>query len=76
MPAALQGIAKFAHLVSVDFFRDLLKAIKTVMTCIGAADSEEFSSYITPVYHRLLCISTAFELLSGQGKRTILSPFA
>jgi hypothetical protein len=44
------------------------------MTSVGTADSEESSSYITPVYHRLLCISTAFELLSGQGKRVIFSP--
>lgn len=39
-----------------------------------AADSEEHSSYITPIYHRLLCISTAFELLSGQGKRNHYLP--
>jgi len=67
LPAALQGIAKFSHLVSVDFFRDLLKAIKVVMTS-GSADSEESPSIATPVYHRLLCISAAFELLSGQGE--------
>jgi nucleolar complex protein 3 len=73
LPAALQGIAKFSHLVSVDFFRDLLKVMKAVMASVGPAHSEEPSSHITPVYHRLLCISTAFELHSGQGERVIFS---
>lgn len=40
----------------------------------GCADSEESPTFETPVYHRLLCVSTAFDLLSGQGKRTIFSP--
>lgn len=40
----------------------------------GPADSEGPPSSATPIYHRLLCISTAFELLSGQGKRTIFVP--
>ena len=43
------------------------------MTPAGSADSGESPSHTTPVYLRLLCISTAFELLSGQGKRTILT---
>ena len=43
------------------------------MTSVDPADSEESSSYITPVYYRLLCISTAFELHSGQGKQAIFS---
>jgi len=79
LPAALQGIAKFSHLVSIDFFRDLLKAIKAIMTSVGsAAVSGESPSFVTPVCHRLLCISTAFELLSGQGEalNVDLSDFA
>ena len=44
------------------------------MTYVGSADAEGSLSSATPVYHRLLCISTAFELLSGQGKRTIFTP--
>ena len=39
----------------------------------GSADSDGFPSFVTPVYLRLLFISTAFELLSGQGERTVFS---
>lgn len=43
------------------------------MASSGSTDAEGSPSSATPVYHRLLCISTAFELLSGQGKRTIFT---
>jgi nucleolar complex protein 3 len=32
LPAALQGIAKYAHLVSIDFFRDLMHVLKDLVT--------------------------------------------
>ncbi|KAF8503350.1 nucleolar complex-associated protein-domain-containing protein [Russula emetica] len=32
LPAALQGISKYAHLVSVDFFRDLMRVLKDLVT--------------------------------------------
>jgi nucleolar complex protein 3 len=31
LPAALQGIAKYAHLVSIDCFRDLMHVLKDLM---------------------------------------------
>ncbi|KAI0374803.1 nucleolar complex-associated protein 3 [Pilatotrama ljubarskyi] len=80
LPSALRGIAKFAHLVNIDFFKDLLQVLKNLM----ARDAEEHAegdgdapasapgphdaSNIATVQHQLLCIVTAFELLSGQGE--------
>ncbi|KIK08663.1 hypothetical protein K443DRAFT_672195 [Laccaria amethystina LaAM-08-1] len=75
LPAALSGISKFAHLVNIDFFKDLLKVLKDLI----ALESDQFedsdneaaqptSGGLDGVHHRLLCIVAAFELLSGQGE--------
>lgn len=37
LPAALQGIAKYAHLVSIDFFRDLMRVLKDLVTRVPHA---------------------------------------
>ncbi|TBU65922.1 nucleolar complex-associated protein 3 [Dichomitus squalens] len=90
LPAALRGIARFAHLVNIDFFKDLLQVLKTLMTRdqdlivdtnteisgLPASSSLAASSgpglqgvsNIATVQHQLLCVVTAFELLSGQGE--------
>ncbi|KAI8998713.1 nucleolar complex-associated protein 3 [Trametes punicea] len=78
LPAALRGIAKFAHLVNIDFFKDLLQVLKNLMVrdaevhADGNADAPVAAphdvSNIATVQHQLLCIVTAFELLSGQGE--------
>ncbi|KAF9069671.1 nucleolar complex-associated protein-domain-containing protein [Rhodocollybia butyracea] len=65
LPAALEGIIKYAHLVNVDFFRDLMKVLRDLITSETFEDSTEAA---TMVQLRLLCIVTAFELLSGQGE--------
>lgn len=75
LPAALSGISKFAHLVNINFFKDLLKVLKDLI----ALESDQFedsdneatqptSGGLDGVHHRLLCIVAAFELLSGQGE--------
>ncbi|KAI9492352.1 nucleolar complex-associated protein-domain-containing protein [Zychaea mexicana] len=66
LPAVLQGLAKFAHLISVDFFDDLLNALKTVLENLDHKSSGGTAGAGTR--KRLLCIITAFELLSGQGE--------
>ncbi|KAI7860963.1 nucleolar complex-associated protein-domain-containing protein [Circinella umbellata] len=66
LPAVLQGLAKFAHLISVDFFDDLLNALKTVLESLDHKSSGGTAGAGTR--KRLLCIITAFELLSGQGE--------
>ncbi|OJT15869.1 Nucleolar complex protein 3 -like protein [Trametes pubescens] len=78
LPAALRGIAKFAHLVNIDFFKDLLQVLKNLMArgaedpADGDADAPapgpHDASNIATVQHQLLCVVTAFELLSGQGE--------
>ncbi|VDC06574.1 unnamed protein product [Peniophora sp. CBMAI 1063] len=65
LPAALQGISRFAHLVSIDFFKDLLAVLRELIVREG--DEEEIGAS-ERVRLRLACIVTAFELLSGQGE--------
>ncbi|KAG0220566.1 nucleolar complex-associated protein-domain-containing protein [Mortierella sp. GBAus27b] len=67
LPAVLEGLAKFAHLINVDFFTDLVEVLKKIMT--GGPDAQNFDPY-NPSNRRtqLLCIVTAFRLLQGQGE--------
>lgn len=73
LPAALQGISRFAHLVNVDFFTDLLQVLRTLMAGDASKDDSAeaedvvLDSDARDIHHRLHCIVTAFELLSGQG---------
>ncbi|CAO0803767.1 unnamed protein product [Mucor circinelloides] len=66
LPAVLEGLSRFAHLISVDFFDDLLNALKEVMHSFE--DSNDISRTSSGTRKRLLCIITAFQLLSGQGE--------
>ncbi|KAF9210061.1 hypothetical protein BGZ49_006818 [Haplosporangium sp. Z 27] len=67
LPAVLEGLAKFAHLINVDFFTDLIEVLKKIM--VGSSDSQNFDPY-NPANRRtqLLCVVTAFQLLQGQGE--------
>ncbi|KAK0459691.1 nucleolar complex-associated protein-domain-containing protein [Desarmillaria tabescens] len=67
LPAALEGVSKFAHLVNVDFFKDLLQVLKGLIERDTMPADEESTDEIF-IHHRLLCIITAFDLLSGQGE--------
>lgn len=76
LPAALEGLARFAHLVNIDFFRDLLEVLKGIIKrgvddALDEEDEEDngnaLSSMRNDTRERLLCIVTAFELLQGQG---------
>ncbi|KAJ7219237.1 nucleolar complex-associated protein-domain-containing protein [Mycena pura] len=69
LPTALQGISKYAHLVNIDFFKDLLKVLKELIA--REVDEDEGACEANTnrdVLHRLQCIVTAFQLLSGQGE--------
>ncbi|KAJ6496645.1 nucleolar complex-associated protein-domain-containing protein [Mycena vitilis] len=70
LPAALQGISKYAHLVNIDFFKDLLKVLKELIARESEDEDEEEDEVDVSkdVQQRLQCIVTAFELLSGQGE--------
>lgn len=82
LPAALEGLARFAHLVNIDFFRDLLEVLKGIVKRGSTDDNdrvdgevegeegveEEGTLYRNDTREKLLCIVTAFELLQGQGE--------
>ncbi|CAH7678696.1 nucleolar complex-associated protein-domain-containing protein [Phakopsora pachyrhizi] len=78
LPTALEGISNFALLVNIDFFRDLLNVLRQQIkgTANGQpveAEVEQMTSdnqVLNRGHYRdkLLCIITAFELLSGQGE--------
>ncbi|PPQ78071.1 hypothetical protein CVT25_015605 [Psilocybe cyanescens] len=73
LPAALSGISRFAHLVNIDFFKDLMKVLKDLIAmeeeaAITYADLDAAGSQSAFISRQLLCIVTAFELLSGQGE--------
>lgn len=84
LPAALLGIARFAHLVNIDFFKDLLATLRALILRNVTAEDESSGEEneegdadipghqqavdeVESIRHRLMCIVTAFELLSGQG---------
>lgn len=76
MGAVLEGLAKYAHLINQDFFGDLLEALKDLIAhadiLLTTSSSSETSTPPTnpptpnPTRSSLLCIITAFALLSGQ----------
>ncbi|KAL1744529.1 nucleolar complex-associated protein-domain-containing protein [Schizophyllum fasciatum] len=70
LPAALRGVARFAHLVNIDFFRDLMAVLREIVDGRGAPNVGDEADHENgaDLYVRLLCINTAFELLSGQGE--------
>lgn len=55
LPPALEGLARFATLINVDFFRDLLNVLKDIM------------GQTRDIRIELLCVVTALQLLTGQG---------
>ncbi|CAN0552503.1 unnamed protein product [Rangifer tarandus platyrhynchus] len=56
LPAVLEGLAKFAHLINVEFFDDLLVVLHSLIESGDLSYQES-----------LHCVQTAFHILSGQG---------
>ena len=83
LPAALQGISRFAHLVNVDLFRDLLQVLRENIARSETQQPKDSttlggniaSSFAKDMLRRLQCIVTAFELLSGQGACCLCTPY-
>uniref|UniRef100_A0A670HRC7 Nucleolar complex protein 3 homolog n=1 Tax=Podarcis muralis TaxID=64176 RepID=A0A670HRC7_PODMU len=63
LPAVLEGLAKFAHLINLEFFDDLLLVLHSLMVS-GALSHRE----------SLHCILSAFHILSGQGDVLNIDP--
>lgn len=63
LPCVLEGLAKFAHLINLEFFDDLLTVLHNL---IESADLSYRES--------LHCIQTSFTILSGQGDVLNIDP--
>ncbi|KAK7206209.1 nucleolar complex-associated protein-domain-containing protein [Myxozyma melibiosi] len=74
MGATLEGLAKFAHLINADLFGDLLEVLKELVRDRQLNEDQEESSLTIKtgaIREGLLCIVTAFTLLSGQAGESI-----
>ncbi|KAI9101743.1 CBF/Mak21 family-domain-containing protein [Phlyctochytrium arcticum] len=68
LPSVLEGLARFAHLINVEFFADLLEVLKKI-------SNNQYQQYLNgdrsahadtrSAFH---CIIAAFQLLTGQGE--------
>ncbi|XP_065527979.1 nucleolar complex protein 3 homolog [Lathamus discolor] len=63
LPAVLEGLAKFAHLINVEFFDDLLVVLHSLIASGSLSYRES-----------LHCILSAFHILSGQGDVLNIDP--
>lgn len=58
LPAALEGLAKFSHLINIDTVVDLLDVLKELLTQVDSL----------PLEASLNCVLTAFQTLEGPGR--------
>ncbi|XP_033102734.1 nucleolar complex protein 3 homolog [Anneissia japonica] len=63
MPSVLEGLAKFAHLINLEFFDDLVQVLNSL---IESGDLQYRES--------LHCVLTAMHILSGQGEVLNIDP--
>ncbi|TNN04234.1 nucleolar complex protein 3 homolog [Takifugu flavidus] len=63
LPAVLEGLANFAHLINLEFFDDLLSILQSLVQSGGLTNRES-----------LHCIQTVFTILSGQGDVLNIDP--
>ncbi|KAK9530970.1 hypothetical protein VZT92_012441 [Zoarces viviparus] len=63
LPAVLEGLANFAHLINLEFFDDLLNVLQNLVQSGGLTSRES-----------LHCIQTVFTILSGQGEVLNIDP--
>ncbi|GMT11832.1 hypothetical protein PFISCL1PPCAC_3129, partial [Pristionchus fissidentatus] len=60
----LEGLSKFAHLLNVEFFSDMIKCMEELI------DNHELS-----IMDTLNCVNTVFVILSGDGQALNVDPF-
>ncbi|XP_069373224.1 nucleolar complex protein 3 homolog [Paralichthys olivaceus] len=63
LPAVLEGLANFAHLINLEFFDDLLSVLQNLIQSGDRTNRES-----------LHCIQTVFTILSGQGDVLNIDP--
>ncbi len=56
LPPTLEGLARYAHRINVDFLGDLLRVLQNLLATEQLPDSGAFH-----------CVSTAFSILQGEG---------
>eukprot|EP00080_Pristionchus_pacificus_P014601 PDM74621.1 hypothetical protein PRIPAC_41977 [Pristionchus pacificus] len=60
----LEGLSKFAHLLNVEFFSDMIKCMEELI------DNQDLS-----ILDTLNCVNTVFVILSGDGQALNVDPF-
>ncbi|XP_073996350.1 nucleolar complex protein 3 isoform X2 [Rhodnius prolixus] len=63
LSAALQGLAKFAHCINLEYYEDLVRLLDKLMTDGNLKTKEQLN-----------CILTVFKILSGQGEALCIDP--
>ncbi|XP_046554232.1 nucleolar complex protein 3 homolog [Haliotis rubra] len=63
LPSVLEGLARFAHLINVEFFDDLFKVFQSLITSGDLTYRES-----------LHCVQTAFTIMTGQGSALNIDP--
>ena len=63
IPSVLEGLARFAHLINLEFFDDIVKLMYNMIE----SDKLNFRS-------KLHCIKTVFVVLSGRGESLTIDP--
>ncbi|XP_059618244.1 nucleolar complex protein 3 homolog [Phlebotomus argentipes] len=63
LATTLEGLAKFAHVINLEFFSDLVNVLNNIMETVDLDYREQ-----------LHCIQTVFVLLSGQGEVLNIDP--
>jgi nucleolar complex protein 3 len=64
LPAALEGLAKFSHLINIDTVVDLLDVLKELLLQVDQL----------PLEASLNCVLTAFQTLQGPGREMQIDP--
>ncbi|KAJ3331895.1 Nucleolar complex protein 3 [Blyttiomyces sp. JEL0837] len=65
LPTVLEGLSRFAHLIDIDFFADLIAVLKKI-TISQYQDYIDGSKDSSTTKSSLHCILAAFQILSGQ----------
>lgn len=63
MTPVLEGLSKFAHLINIDFFDDLIGLLYRLVVCQRLSDRQT-----------LFCLNTVFTVLSGDGTSLNVDP--
>lgn len=77
LPKVLEGLARFAHLINVDFFEDLLNVLKQISAQQNSDYIHNKNTNLSAPVCALHCIIAAFELMDtlGQSLKVDLQDF-